>query len=93
MKAFIRDIVTDKRNPMHVAHWSTKVEFKGRGNGHNHGPIWVDMSKMEFIVLNDKGSWSDLDSLLNLSIEISDINTKLKSILNSYFVDDSVIRN
>ena len=92
MKAFIRNIVTNKNNPMYVEHWTTKVEFHGRGAGHNHGTIWVDMNKMEFIFLDDEGKWSDLNILLKLSsIEILDIKSKLKTILNSYFVDGSVI--
>ena len=37
VRSFIRDIVTNKNNPMCVKHWTTKVEFQGRGAGHNMG--------------------------------------------------------
>ena len=36
VKAFIKDIVMDKSSPMCAQYWSTKVEFQGRGAGHNH---------------------------------------------------------
>ena len=48
VKAFITNIIQDKNNPMHVEYWSTKVEFQGRGAGHNHGTLWVDMDKTAF---------------------------------------------
>ena len=35
VKAFIQNILGDKSNPMHVKYWTTKVEFQGRGAGHN----------------------------------------------------------
>ena len=34
VRAFIRDVVMDKNNPMCVEHWTTKIEFQGRGAGH-----------------------------------------------------------
>ena len=51
VKAFISKILTDKNNPMCVKYWTTKVEFQGRGAGHNHGVIWVDMKQMEFTIV------------------------------------------
>ena len=33
VKSFIQDIVRDKNNPMMVKHFSTKVEYQGRGAG------------------------------------------------------------
>ena len=92
VKAFIRDIVTDKNNPMHVEYWSTKVEFQGRGAGHNHGTIWVDMKKMELTFIDDEHKWADLESLLRLSKnQYSNLKMQLKEILNSYFVEGAVI--
>ena len=34
-KAFMRDIVMNKNNPMCIKHWDTKTEFQGRGAGNN----------------------------------------------------------
>ena len=92
VKAFIRDIITDKNNPMHVKYWSTKVEFQGRGAAHNHRTIWVDMKKMELTCIDDEGKWFDLDSLLKLSkVEITNIKKDLKRILTAHFVEEAVI--
>ena len=86
MKAFISNIVEDKNNPMHVKHWSTKVEFQGRGAGHNHGTIWVDMDKMEFTFIDNELKWSDIDQLLK-TVADKDVTTKalLKRLLHTYF--------
>ena len=91
VKAFITNILKDKNNPMHVEYWSTKVEFQGRGAGHNHGTIWVDMNKMEFSFLDNEKQWSDIDKLLKTTAK-KDITTKaeLKRLLDSYFGKDSV---
>ena len=92
VQAFIKKIVTDKNNPMCVEHWSTKVEFQGRGAGHNHGTLWVDMKKMEFTFIDDADKWADLESLLRLSKnQIFNLKNQLKEILNSYFVEGEVI--
>ena len=48
--AFIKNIVMDKSNPMSITHWSTKLEFQGRGAPHNHGVLWADLRKIEFMV-------------------------------------------
>ena len=48
--AFIKNVVMDKSNPMSITHWSTKLEFKGRGAPHNHGVLWADLQKIEFMV-------------------------------------------
>ena len=75
VKAFITNIIEDKNNPMYVEYWSTKVEFQGRGAGHNHGTLWVDMKKMEFTFLDDVGKFSDFDRLLKTSLsETCNIN-------------------
>ena len=34
-KAFMRDIVMNRNNPMCIKHWDTKTEFQGRGAGNN----------------------------------------------------------
>ena len=57
VKAFIKEIVMDKSNPMAVKYYSTKVEFQGRGAAHNHGVLWVDINKIEFYMRNEDGQW------------------------------------
>ena len=64
VKAFIKEIVMDKNNPMAVEYFSTKVEFQGREAGHNHGTLWVNLKKMEYYLEVEKGRWMDLEKLL-----------------------------
>ena len=65
VKAFIKEIIMDKSNPMSVKHYSTKVEFQGRGASHNHGTLWVDLAKMEYNFEDKDGNWKKMDDLLN----------------------------
>ena len=50
VKAFIKEIMTHPSNPMLVTHYSAKLEFQGRGAAKNHGTLWIDIDKMEFMV-------------------------------------------
>ena len=50
LKAFIKEIMTHPSNPMSIVYYSAKLEFQGRGAGHNHGTLWVNMEKMEFMM-------------------------------------------
>ena len=43
-----------KSNPMSVEFYSAKLEFQGRGAAHNHGTIWLNMDKIEFMVENNE---------------------------------------
>ena len=65
VKAFIKEIIMDKSNPMSVKHFSTKVEFQGRGASHNHGTLWVDLPKMEYNFEDKDGNCKKIDDLLN----------------------------
>ena len=47
--AFIKNIIMDKSNPMCITHWSTKLEFQGRGAPHNHGVLWADLNSLEYM--------------------------------------------
>ena len=40
INAFKTHILLGKNNPMNVKRFSWKVEFQGRGAGHNHGVAW-----------------------------------------------------
>ena len=39
----------DKSNSMCITHWSTKLEFQGRGAPHNHGVLWADLKSLEYM--------------------------------------------
>ena len=82
VKAFINNIVLDKQNPMSVKYYSTKVEFQGRGAGHNHGVLWLDLEKMEYYVENQNGQWCDLDTILSKSFAENNAKTYIKKMLN-----------
>ena len=43
----MQTIVRNQSNPLCVKHFSTKLEFQGRGAGHNHGVLWLDIDKIE----------------------------------------------
>ena len=92
VKSFMRDIVMDKNNPMCVQFYTTKVEFQGRGAPHNHGTIWVDMKKMEFQFLDDKGRWSDFESLFKKDVyDDEQLKKTIKNVLKDHFVDGLVL--
>ena len=91
VNAFIRDIITDKNNPMCVKYWSTKVEFQGRGAGHNHGTLWVDIEKIELTYVDNDCKWFDLDSLIELSECKGDVKQELSRLLAKFNVDKKPI--
>ena len=64
VKAFIKTIVMDKNNPMAIEHYSTKVEFQGRGAGHNHGVLWANVKKMQYYFSDELGQLKDLEELV-----------------------------
>ena len=43
----MKTIVRNSSNPLSVKHFSSKLEFAGRGAGHNHGVLWLDIKKIE----------------------------------------------
>ena len=47
--AFMKEIVMDESNPMCIGNWSAKLEFQGRGAPHNHGVLWADLKKMQYM--------------------------------------------
>ena len=69
VKALISKIVMDKKNPMCVKYWTTKVEFQGRGAGHNHGTLWVDTKKMEQTCIDKSGTWHNIENTRYLNME------------------------
>merc|ERR1712105_248361 len=49
-QALMQTIVRNQSNPLCVKHFSSKLEFQGRGAGHNHGVLWLDIDKIEQLV-------------------------------------------
>ena len=47
VQALIKTILTNSSNMLSVKHYSAKLEFAGRGAGHNHGVLWLDVDKLE----------------------------------------------
>ena len=90
VKAFIHDIIEDKNNPMCVEHWTTKVEFQGRGAAHNHGTIWVDTKKMELTFIDSDGRWKPLHNLIKSKLEKHETEKELRRLLTKYFVDRDI---
>ena len=64
VKAFIKEIVLDKSNPMAVKYYSTKVEFQGRGAAHNHGVLWVDVNRIELYLKNENGMCKNIEDII-----------------------------
>ena len=50
VQALMESIVKNPNNMLSVKHFSSKLEFAGRGAGHNHGVLWLDIGKLEQIV-------------------------------------------
>ena len=77
---------------MCVEYYTTKVEFQGRGAAHNHGVLWLDMKKMEFFFIDDKGHWSDFEKYFN-PLEQQQILLKntIKSIVNKFYTDGEIL--
>ena len=45
--ALMQTIVRNPSNPLSVKHFSSKLEFQGRGAGHHHSTLWLDIIKIE----------------------------------------------
>ena len=43
----MKEIICNRNNPLSVKNYSIKLEFAGRGAGHNHGVLWLDLGKLE----------------------------------------------
>ena len=47
VETFRREVIFGRNNPMKVRHISYRVEFQGRGAGHIHGVLWLDMKELK----------------------------------------------
>ena len=46
VEMFRKEVMFGNNNPMKVRHITYRVEFQGRGAGHNHGVLWVDLEEI-----------------------------------------------
>ena len=53
VKLFINKIVMAKSNPLCAKYYSYKVEFQQRGAAHVHGIIWLNLFRLEKLILKD----------------------------------------
>ncbi len=47
VEMFKKEIIFGNNNPMKIRHLSYRVEFQGRGAGHIHGVLWVDLKEIK----------------------------------------------
>ena len=52
VKQFINKVMMGRNNPMHVKYYTYKVEFQDRGAGHIHGTLWLDIDRIENMVID-----------------------------------------
>ena len=53
VKLFINKIVMARSNPLSVKYYSYKVEFQARGAAHIHGILWLNMFRLEKLILKN----------------------------------------
>ena len=51
VKKFFSTIVMGRNNPMNVEYYTYKVEFQERGAGHIQRTLWLNLEKLEELVL------------------------------------------
>ena len=52
VETFRREVIFGRNNPLKVRHISYRVEFQGRGAGHIHGVLWLDLKEMKIKVIS-----------------------------------------
>merc|ERR1719282_28291 len=53
VKSFMANIVMSKKNPMSVKYFTYRIEFQARGAGHAHGTLWLDLPRLESMIIVD----------------------------------------
>ena len=53
VKLFMNKIVMAKSNPLSVKYYSYKVEFQQRGAAHIHGILWLNLFRLEKLILKN----------------------------------------
>ncbi len=64
VEVFKKEIIFGNNNPMKIRHISYRVEFQGRGAGHIHGVLWVDLKEIKLKnVRSDTTLWEAFQKL------------------------------
>ena len=50
VKSFVKEVMMDHSNPMSLEYYTSKLELQGRGAAHNHGTLWLNMEKVEYML-------------------------------------------
>ena len=56
IESFKKEILYGHNNPMKIKHISYRVEFQGRGAAHIHGTLWLDIKKIEELIISKDNS-------------------------------------
>ena len=56
-------VIYGRNNPLRVRHISYRVEFRGRGAGHIHGVLWLDLNQIEIKGVPKEGLASAFEKL------------------------------
>ena len=54
VNALMKNIILHPSNPLSVKHYCKRLDFQGRGAGHDHGVLWLDIQKIEQKVDNQQ---------------------------------------
>ena len=52
LESFKKEIMMGHNNPMKIKHMSYRIEFQGRGAAHAHGTLWLDIKRIEELILS-----------------------------------------
>ena len=58
IESFKKEILFGHNNPMKIKHISYRVEFQGREAAHIHGTLWLDIKKIEELIITKDNSKS-----------------------------------
>ena len=75
VEVFKKEVMFGNNNPMKVRHTSYRVEFQGRGAGHIHGVMWVDLEEIT------KDMKVEMDEIAEDEIESTTIRINSKTLL------------
>ena len=53
VEAFKKEILYGEDNSIKIEDISYRIEFQGRGAAHIHGTLWLDIEKIEEIIINE----------------------------------------
>ena len=84
VEMFKKEVIFGANNPMKVRHITYRVEFQGRGAGHIHGVLWVDLEEINKDMKKDidKGKEEIMHELMGKKGENANSETVLVEAYN-----------